>query len=140
MATEITIPSDLVGVYPVQDMIQEALQDLAYTDGEIIRINLAVEEALVNAIRHGNQMDPDKLVHIAYTATAERFDVRIADEGPGFDPEDTPDPTYTHILTRPSGRGLLLMRGFMTEVQYHGRGNVVTMAKVRETAQQAEKS
>lgn len=134
MATELTIPSDLAEARRVQEMIEEALQASAYTEHDIFSIKLALEEALVNAIKHGNQMDPDKRVFVVYHITPERFDVRITDEGDGFNPEDVPDPTDERFIDRPCGRGLLLMRGFMTEVQYHGRGNVVTMAKVRETS------
>ena len=71
-------------------------------------------------------MDPDKRVLVSYTVTPERFDIRITDEGPGFNPEDVPDPTALENLERPCGRGLLLIRGFMTDVEYHGNGNVVT--------------
>ena len=134
MATELTIPSDLAEARRVQGLIEEALQASAYTEHDIFAIKLALEEALVNAIKHGNQMDPDKRVVVVYHVTAERFDIRITDEGEGFNPEDVPDPTDPANLERPCGRGLLLMRGFMTEVQYHGKGNVVTMAKVREAA------
>jgi serine/threonine-protein kinase RsbW len=134
MATELTIPSDLSEARRVQDLIEEALQASAYTEHDIFAIKLALEEALVNAIKHGNQMDPEKRVFVAYRVTAERFDIRITDEGAGFNPADVPDPTDPANLERPCGRGLLLMRGFMTEVEYHGKGNVVTMAKVREAA------
>ena len=134
MATELTIPSDLSEARRVQELIEEALQASAYTEHDIFAIKLALEEALVNAIKHGNQMDPDKRVFVVYHVTAERFDIRITDEGAGFNPEDVPDPTDPANLERPCGRGLLLMRGFMTEVEYHGKGNVVTMAKVREAA------
>jgi serine/threonine-protein kinase RsbW len=134
MATELTIPSDLAEARRVQGLIEEALQASAYTEHDIFAIKLALEEALVNAIKHGNQMDPDKRVYVVYNVTSERFDIRITDEGSGFNPADVPDPTDPDNLERPCGRGLLLMRGFMTEVEYHGRGNVVTMAKVREAA------
>jgi serine/threonine-protein kinase RsbW len=76
-------------------------------------------------------LDPDKRVHVAYTVTPERFDIRITDEGPGFSPEDVPDPTLPENLERCCGRGLLLIRKFMTEVNYHGCGNVITMSKLR---------
>ena len=134
MTAELTISSDPISLYPVQDMIEEALQEFAYGKHEIFATKLAVEEALVNAIKHGNQMNPDKWVHIAYTVTPERFAVRITDEGPGFDYQCAlapPDPTAPHILERSCGRGLLLMRGVMTEVRFHGRGNVVSMSKAR---------
>lgn len=135
MATELTIPSDLGEARRVQELIADALQTNGYTEHDTFAIKLALEEALVNAIKHGNQLDPDKQVFVVFNVTAERFDIRITDEGAGFNPEDVPDPTAIENLERPCGRGLLLMRGFMTEVEYHGRGNVVTMAKVREAAQ-----
>jgi serine/threonine-protein kinase RsbW len=134
MGTELTIPSDLAEARRVQERIEGDLHAAAYTEHEVFSIKLALEEALVNAIKHGNQMDPDKRVFVAYNVTAERFDIRITDEGAGFNPADVPDPTDPDNLERPCGRGLLLMRGFMTEVEYHGRGNVVSMAKVREAA------
>jgi serine/threonine-protein kinase RsbW len=134
MAIELTIPSDLAEARRVQELIEEALTASAYTEHDIFAIKLALEEALVNAIKHGNQMDPDKRVFIVYLVTAERFEIRITDEGEGFNPEDVPDPTDERYIDRPCGRGLLLMRGFMTEVQYHGRGNIVSMSKVREAA------
>jgi serine/threonine-protein kinase RsbW len=134
MATELTIVSDLSEARRVQEQIAGELHASAYTEHDVFAIKLALEEALVNAIKHGNQMDPDKRVFVVYSVTAERFDIRITDEGPGFNPEDVPDPTAIENLERPCGRGLLLMRGFMTDVQYHGRGNVVSMSKVREAS------
>ena len=101
------------------------------SDHDIFSIKLALEEALVNAIKHGNQLDPDKSVRVSYRITPDRFDVKITDEGPGFNPEDVPDPTAPENLERPCGRGLLLIRGFMTSVEYKGKGNVVAMSKVR---------
>jgi serine/threonine-protein kinase RsbW len=131
IAAERVLPSDLAEARRVQEEIEEALQAARYGDRDIFSIKLALEEALVNAIKHGNQMDPDKRVHVAYTVTPERFDIRITDEGPGFNPEDVPDPTLPENLERCCGRGLLLIRKFMTDVAYHGRGNVVTMSKLR---------
>ena len=61
---------------------------------------------------------------------AGRFEVSITDEGQGFDPGDVPDPTAVENIERPCGRGLMLMRYYMSEVVFHGRGNSVTMAKV----------
>ncbi len=128
---DVTIPSDLAEAHLLQNRIEAALQANGYDEHAIFAIKLAVEEALVNAIKHGNQMDPDKRVHVNFQITTERFDVRITDEGPGFNPDDVPDPTVDDNIERPCGRGLLLIRGFMTEVMYHGRGNVVTMSKLR---------
>ena len=128
----LTIPSDMAEARRVQAEIERALQDATtFTEREIFAIKLAVEEALVNAIKHGNQMDRGKKVHVTYHVHADRFEVLITDEGPGFDPEDVPDPTAPENLERPCGRGLLLMRSYMTEVAYHDRGRAVRMAKVR---------
>jgi serine/threonine-protein kinase RsbW len=131
LASEVIISSDLAEARRIQDLIEEALQACGYSEHDIFSIKLALEEALVNAIKHGNQMDPDKRVMVSYQVTSDRFDIRITDEGQGFNPEDVPDPTAPENLERPCGRGLLLIRGFMTEVTYHGRGNCVSMSKVR---------
>jgi serine/threonine-protein kinase RsbW len=130
--------SDLGEVRLLQDRLEAALAAAGWTESEQFAIKLAVEEAVVNAVKHGNQMDPDKRVRIGYTITAARFDIRIADEGPGFNPADVPDPTTDEGVERPCGRGLLLINGFMDEVRYHGRGNVVTMTKIRGSGESPE--
>jgi len=128
---DVTIPSDLGEIQALQDRIDSGLQALGYGENDRFKIRLTVEEALVNAMKHGNQLDPDKHVQVSYRITPERFDVRITDEGPGFTPSADPGPTDDRLLQRPGGRGLFIMRGFMDEVQYHGQGNVVTMSKFR---------
>ena len=128
-----TISSDFSTDFrEVQRQIIDRAEKSGYQDQCLFAIKIALEEALVNAIKHGNQMDPDKRVFVSFQVTPERFEVRITDEGEGFNPGDVPDPTEDWNLEKPCGRGLLLMRGFMTEVEYHGKGNVVHMAKVRE--------
>jgi serine/threonine-protein kinase RsbW len=128
--TEIAIPSDPVQARRVQDDIEQQLKAQHCGERELFGIKLALEEALVNAIKHGNQMDRTKTVRIAYRVTAERFDIHISDEGPGFDPADVPDPTAFENLERPCGRGLWLMRAYMTDVQFSGGGNAVYMSKL----------
>ena len=127
---EVVIPSDPAEARRVQEEIETALKGQQYPDRDVFSIKLAVEEALVNAIKHGNQMDRSKKVHVACRAHADRFEVQITDEGPGFDPQDVPDPTAPENLERPCGRGLLLMRSYMTEVVYHDRGRAVRMSKL----------
>jgi len=128
---EFVISSDPVEARRVQDHIEEQLKALHYEDHDIFGIKLALEEALVNAIKHGNQLDPAKRVHIHYTVNRRRFDIGIRDEGKGFDPQDVPDPQAPENLERPCGRGLLLMRHYMTEVTYLPPGNHLTMSKLR---------
>jgi serine/threonine-protein kinase RsbW len=131
VSAAVTITSDLGDARRVQDEIEEALQSNGYGERDIFSIRLALEEALVNAIKHGNQMDPNKKVTIDYVVNPELFQIRIEDEGPGFDPNDVPDPTDPENLDRPCGRGVFLIRNFMTSVEYHGRGNILIMSKVR---------
>jgi serine/threonine-protein kinase RsbW len=128
--TDVTIPSDTVEARKVQDDIERLIQGGRASDQEVFSVRLALEEALVNAIKHGNQLDRSKKVHISYRLVSDRLEVRISDEGPGFDPADVPDPTAIENLERPCGRGLMLMRHYMNEVDYIGCGNTVHMAKV----------
>jgi serine/threonine-protein kinase RsbW len=127
---QLSIESSLDQVPRIQDSIAADLKASRFTEHDIFGIRLALEEALVNAIKHGNQLDPQKKVHIHYTVTTKRFDIAIADEGPGFNPGAVADPLAPENLERPCGRGLLLMRAYMTEVEFHAPGNRVTMAKV----------
>src|SRR5207253_1539595 len=114
----------------VQEQIERLLRERHAGDKDIFCIKLALEEALVNAIKHGNQMDRAKLVRISYRVVADRFECCISDEGAGFDPTDVPDPTCAENLERPCGRGLMLMRHYMNEVAYNARGNSVSLARV----------
>jgi serine/threonine-protein kinase RsbW len=117
-----------------QDFLQELLDQLhagKWPDAEVFGIHLAIEEAVVNAIRHGNQFDPDKSVQISCRITPQQLWVSIEDEGPGFDPCAVPDCTCEDRLEVPSGRGVMLMRCFMNHVEYNTCGNRVIMEKHR---------
>src|SRR5439155_14762337 len=109
---DLLIPSDPAEARLLQEEIERQLKASQYSDHEIFGIKLALEEALVNAIKHGNNMDRAKKVRVAYRISTDRFDVLIADEGTGFDPKDVPDPTAVENLERPCGRGLMLMRHY----------------------------
>lgn len=129
-ARDVSIPSDLNEAHQLQNEIEAALTAVAFAERDAFAVRLAIEEALVNAIKHGNKLDPQKKVHVRYAISRERVDVRIADEGLGFNPEEVPDPTAPENLERPCGRGLLLMRHYMTEVEYSDCGRAVQMYKV----------
>jgi serine/threonine-protein kinase RsbW len=113
----------------VQHAIEQLLETSAADTHDVFSIKLALEEALVNAIKHGNQLDRAKKVYISYRLHIDRFEVQITDEGLGFDPADVPDPTAIENLERPCGRGLMLMRHYMTAVNYNVSGNSVSMCK-----------
>lgn len=133
---EVVISSDPLEARAVQEEIERELRRHHYTDREVFSIRLAVEEAIVNAIKHGNGMDRSKPVRVGYRVTDARFDIEVIDEGSGFCPEDLPDPTAVENLERPCGRGVLLMRHYMTTVSFNERGNRVFMSKVRQGAPQ----
>jgi serine/threonine-protein kinase RsbW len=137
---DITIPSDLAETHKVQADIENALQSNGYDDGDVFAIRLAVEEALVNAMKHGNQLDPDKMVHVKYSVTDRQFEIQIPDEGSGFNPADVPDPTDEMNIERPCGRGVFIIKNVMTRVDYLGRGNVVFMTKIRGEATEPDSS
>src|SRR5262245_26780727 len=124
---QIVIPSDPAEARRVQEQIESLLPSSSCHD--LFGIKLALEEALVNAIKHGNGYDRTKSVHIAFEVQPDRFTVRITDEGVGFDPADVPDPTAVENLERPCGRSLMLMRHYMTDVAFNERGNSVTLSK-----------
>jgi serine/threonine-protein kinase RsbW len=114
------------------------LKEHDWSQHDIFSIRLALEEALINAIKHGNRLDSNKQVHVVCKMSAEKLWIKIADEGPGFNLDEVPDPTDLENLDRPSGRGIMLMRSFMTRVEYNNAGNVVVMEKLRADARRAD--
>ncbi len=129
LAHHVVIPSDPVAARHLQEHIEQLLQNVACHEHDLFSIKLALEEALVNAIKHGNQYELNKKVEIAYSVLPNRFIIHITDQGEGFDPAEVPDPTAIENLERPCGRGLMLMNHYMTEITYNDRGNSVLMAK-----------
>lgn len=125
------IPSDTTEGQRVQTQLLDKLAEHHFPEKIIFGIKLALEEAIVNAIKHGNQMDRNKYVRVHYTINDEHFLIQIEDEGPGFRPEEIPDPTSPENLERPCGRGLFLMKAYMTECEFLPPGNICRMRRVR---------
>jgi serine/threonine-protein kinase RsbW len=121
----------LIDLPLVLESVVQAMQRLNYPKQDIPAVRLALREALVNAVRHGNQGDPGKQVRVQYRITPEEVHVEVEDEGPGFDPAAVPDPTSAERLEKPGGGGLLLMRHYLSSVQYNERGNAVLLRKCR---------
>jgi serine/threonine-protein kinase RsbW len=134
LGKEMVIASDAAEARRVQEEIEQFLRRYQFSDRDVFAVRLALEEALINAIKHGNQMDRTKNVRVAFRLSSDRFEIRIDDEGSGFNPEDVPDPTAVENLERPCGRGIMLMRHYMSTVSYIGRGNSVAMTKLRNGA------
>jgi serine/threonine-protein kinase RsbW len=129
----VKIPSETSAGQAVQERIIQALEAHEFSPHDVFGVRLALEEALVNAIKHGNSLDPNKSVHIECTISSDKVRIEIEDEGEGFQPGDVPDPTADENLERPCGRGIMLMRSFMSLIEFNETGNRVTLEKIRET-------
>ncbi len=123
------IPSDTsIGSALVNELI-DAMTERQWPAADLFRTQLAYEEAIVNAIRHGNQCELEKTVTVEMRCDQERAWIRITDQGEGFDPSSVPDPRQEELLEVPGGRGVLLIKEMMNEVHYNERGNEITMVK-----------
>ena len=107
------------------DQLDSGLRDAADL------LELAAEEAMVNAVKHGNKEATDKVVEVEFRVAEAATYLRFKDEGEGFCPEALPDPRDNEHLECTNGRGVMLMKEMMTEVQYNALGNEVTMLKRR---------
>jgi len=124
-----TFASDLHVSADVQKEIQELWQARGMSDMDLPDMQLALEEGLANAIKHGNKMDPGKQVTVECFLNEDVVRVVIKDEGRGFNLDEVPDPTLPENLDKPSGRGVMLMKAFMDDVIYNDIGNQLTFIK-----------
>ena len=127
-----TIPSDPVEARDVQKRIMDDVARHGYDNHCCFAIKLALEEALVNAIKHGNKFDPKKKVHIEAKITDKQAEICVEDEGEGFKRVCVPDPTAEENLEKCSGRGILLIEAYMNTVQYSRGGRRLRMVKKNE--------
>lgn len=127
-----TIPSDLSAGRAVQKQILEAVRQHGFEGNTYFAINLALEEGLTNAIRHGNRLDPKKNVRVKANVTTKRVEISIEDDGPGFDRQSIPDPTAEENLEKCSGRGILLIEAYMSNVTWERGGRRLRMVKENE--------
>lgn len=97
------------------------------------RAELCLDEALTNAILHGNDLDPAKKVRVTVCGDDDRWGVIIEDEGEGFGPDQISDPNDPDFLLQESGRGILLMDAYLDELRFNRRGNRVLMVRARQT-------
>jgi serine/threonine-protein kinase RsbW len=123
------MPSELRHLDGVLEYLNERMLRLGIVSGDDSEIIIALDEAIVNAIKHGNKSDPRKAVHIVAEFSADGVRFIVADEGVGFERESVPDPTEPCRLLEPSGRGLLLINHIMDEVRFNQCGNRLEMFK-----------
>ena len=131
---EFELPSDVALMNGVLDYLQERVAKLGLIKPERSNLFVALDEAFVNAVKHGNKNDPTKLVRITAELTPQEASFTVEDEGEGFDITQIPDPCDPANLFRTSGRGVLLIYNIMDEVEYNAQGNRVKMVKRPELA------
>jgi serine/threonine-protein kinase RsbW len=125
------IPSDLAYVLGINYMISMLLKEFAFPPTDCrINVPLACDEALTNAIIHGNKSEADKKVSVHIYVSSSRFKMRVKDQGAGFDVDKVADPLEGENVMRSSGRGIYLMRSIMDSVKYKEGGRVVELEKV----------
>ena len=121
----------------VCDTIHQDVVSHGFSDNALWAIRLAVNEAIKNAIEHGNRKDPRKYVTVKYSVSEDSVEIVICDEGCGFNPETVPDPLLDENLERCYGRGIILMRWYMSDVRFNRQANCVTLLKRREARSSA---
>ena len=126
------LPSDLALLEPVTDYLTKRIEQAWFMPVDrCLSLALALREALVNAITHGNHDDPSKLVRITAEVSRHHAKFTVEDEGVGFNVNDIPHPRDPDNLLKSSGRGVLLIRSVMDETKYNDRGNRLSMIKRR---------
>jgi len=126
---ERVIPSDPAAGREALEELLGQLRSRQWSQKDVFAVHLAVEEALVNAIEHGNRLAADKYVQLRSRISRETIQIEIADEGDGFDPSVVPDPTTPERRENPGGRGVMLIKAFMSQVRYNESGNQVFLEK-----------
>lgn len=129
---DIDIGSRFENIDLVDVLAETMLRFVGVDDQAVERLGLAIREAVANGVQHGNGEDPAKRVTVSFVLNDEQVEIRIRDEGKGFDLSSLPDPLDPQNLFKPRGRGILLMNSFVDDVDYEfdaDRGTTVTMKK-----------
>ena len=132
--TELTLPSRIETVAKAANAVADFVSRSGISDEAAFGIDMAVREAVTNAVVHGNAQDEQKAVELTLKSSPEAVEITVHDQGQGFSPEEVPDPTEEENILKTSGRGIFFMRTFMDEVTWSirpGGGTTVRMLKRR---------
>lgn len=116
----------------VQVVLRDSLERLGVDEDTRHWVDVAVREAVANAIKHGNAQDPGKQVHVDLFREGDEVVIQVEDEGIGFDPDQLQNPLAPENLLKPNGRGIFYMKSFMDDIHYGprpGGGTIVTLRK-----------
>lgn len=128
-ATKLVVSSELHAAKQLERTILDAVEREDFPETCAFAIKLALEEAFTNAIKHVNRNDPSKRITLRFRVTPEEAVIWVADEGDGFNPGAVPDPTLDENLNKPNGRGIMLMRAYMDELDFNETGSEVRLVK-----------
>jgi len=131
-ATAIDLVFDRSKVNALIDRVLALAESHAFGSSALFAMRLAIEEAITNAFEHGHAgLDPATPIHVEYAVTQDAVEIAIEDQGTGFTPSSLPDPTLLENLSKPSGRGVMLMRAYMSDVHFNEQGNRVKLRYAR---------
>ncbi len=131
-AFELTVSSCIEELTTVHDFVGKAVAAFDLEEELAHWLELSVNEGAINAMRHGNGLDPSKTVFLRISGTGQAIEIIVEDQGPGFDLAEVPDPRDAENLLKPGGRGILIIRSFMDTVEITGGengGNRLRMVK-----------
>jgi serine/threonine-protein kinase RsbW len=129
---ELVLESDLKNVEVAEEVARRVSGTAGFGEEDQHRIDMAVHETLINAIWHGNKNDPSKSVWLRFEIFRDRLEIRVRDQGSGYDPKGVPDPLKDENILNSSGRGIFLIRTFMDEYRVEsqaGKGTEVILVK-----------
>ena len=132
--TELILPSSIAAINDAASAAAEFVMRSGLGEEAVYGVDMAVREAVTNAVLHGNRQDETKKVEINFKKSPEEIEITVRDQGAGFNTGSVPDPTDPQNLLKTSGRGILFMRNFMDEVEWSHHpdgGTVVRMTKKR---------
>ena len=126
-----TMESTLESVNKAEEMADKAASQAGFDEDVRGGISMAVREAMINAVMHGNGYSPEKRVKLSFEQSGGNLVITIRDEGEGMDPAEVPDPLAPENLMKQSGRGIFLMRAFMDDVKFRKLepGTEITLIK-----------
>jgi serine/threonine-protein kinase RsbW len=128
----IVVKSRPSAIVEVCEEVLSKLENKGFSKDDIFAVHLALEEAFLNAVKHGNKMDSTKEVKIDYSVDLEKVEIFMTDQGEGFEPKAIADPRFGESLYKPGGRGLLLMNSYMDKVKFNEQGNGLYMVRYKE--------
>ncbi len=128
----LAVINDPGAIDEAQNRVIRLVEAQAFPKASVFALRLSLHEAIMNAFKHGHKSLPDSTpVYLSYAVANDHVDIDIEDQGEGFAPGDVPDPTLEENLERGSGRGLLLIRAYMSRVEYNKKGNRLSMTYTR---------